>query len=223
MKRIVFVFSLMFSFSAFAEGFLGHSLVSTKDGMKRIDELKVGDEVYSLKEDVNPSNKTHTDLKKIAKVGQFLSSDIVGVTINGEEIIAHKDQKFFSYNLKAWVKAEDLEPGTELIDENLGLVFVDGIERFDSAEMVYTIEIEGDHTFFVEVAGRKIWVHNGPVAAALCAAVCAIITSCGCAAGALILLPLGPAVSALYGATCAAIQGGATASCTAICLAMPTP
>lgn len=223
MKRIVFIFGLLFSVSAFAEGFLGSTIVATREGVKRVDQLKEGDEVLSFADASVLGFGENLQSRKISKVSKGFSGNLVGVYINGKELITDKDQKFFSHEEKKWVKADDLTPGTALVTDHLGLVYVDGIERYESTEMVYSVEVEEDHTLFVDVGGSRVWMHNGPVMGATCAVICKLINAAGCTAGSLIIGTLNPVLATLYAAVCAAMDTAGTGGCFAACMALPGP
>lgn len=64
---------------------------------------------------------------------------------------------------------------------------------------------------------------GGPITAAICGAVCAVINTAGCIAGGAIVSPMGPIVVAMYIAVCAKMDAVGAVGCAAMCLGTPTP
>ncbi|MDV7645040.1 polymorphic toxin-type HINT domain-containing protein, partial [Acinetobacter baumannii] len=131
--------------------------VLTKDGYKRIVEIKEGDLVLARHEEtgeiaykpvkrvfVVPNRRIYL-LKTIDSLGQ-------------ENIIEVSDDHPFWVVDKKWVDSIELKEGDQLLDANNQVHKVVSITETDRVETTYNLEIEGYHTYFAGDA--NIWVHN---------------------------------------------------------------
>ncbi|MBQ4523075.1 MAG: hypothetical protein IJA10_09020 [Lachnospiraceae bacterium] len=143
--------------------FTGETLVSTTEGNKRIDEIKVGDYVYAY-----DTEKEENVLAKVTYVSITETDILVHVyTSEGEEIKTTMFHPFYVKNVKngaeeeygAWKAASNLVNGDELLTEDGRIVYVKEvrIERLAESIKVYNLEVEGLHTYYV---GSGILVHN---------------------------------------------------------------
>ena len=142
--------------------FTGETLVSTTEGDKRIDEIKVGYYVYTY--DTETGEKIAS---KVTYVSVTKTDIIVHVyTSEGEEIKTTMLHPFYVKNVKdgeekygVWKAASNLVYGDELLTEDGRIVYVESveIERLDEDILVYNLEVEGLHTYYV---GNGILVHN---------------------------------------------------------------
>ena len=64
---------------------------------------------------------------------------------------------------------------------------------------------------------------GGPISAAACGTVCWFISEMGCDAGTWVVMTANPGVGILYGLVCRSMIGTSTASCAAVCAALPSP
>lgn len=64
---------------------------------------------------------------------------------------------------------------------------------------------------------------GGPISAAACATVCWFISEAGCDASTWVVMGANPGVGILYGLVCRSMIGSSTASCAAVCAALPSP
>ena len=143
--------------------FTGETLVSTTEGNKRIDEIKVGDYVYAY--DTETGEKVAS---KVTYVSITETDILVHVyTSEGEEIKTTMFHPFYVKNVKngedeeygAWKAASNLVNGDELLTEDGRIVYVKEvrIERLAESIKVYNLEVEGLHTYYV---GGGVLVHN---------------------------------------------------------------
>ncbi|QNX73543.1 polymorphic toxin-type HINT domain-containing protein [Acinetobacter seifertii] len=131
--------------------------VLTKDGYKRIVEIKEGDLVLARHEEtgeiaykpvklvfVVPNRRIYL-LKTIDSLGQ-------------ENIIEVSDDHPFWVIDKKWVNSIDLKEGDQLLDAKNQVHKVVSITETDRVETTYNLEVDGYHTYFAGDA--SIWVHN---------------------------------------------------------------
>ncbi|MCG6039563.1 toxin C-terminal domain-containing protein, partial [Acinetobacter baumannii] len=131
--------------------------VLTKDGYKRIVEIKEGDLVLARHEETGeiaykpvkrvfivPNRRIYL-LKTIDSLGQ-------------ENIIEVSDDHPFWVVDKKWVDSIELKEGDQLLDANNQVHKVVSVTATDRVETTYNLEVEGYHTYFAGDA--NVWVHN---------------------------------------------------------------
>jgi hypothetical protein len=138
----------------FAACFDGDTPVATETGFKRIDEIQVGDKVWSY--NVETGEKS---LKKVKQVFVKESNEILHLETTEGEIDATTNHPFYVTG-KGWVAAGDLVVGDEIhaLDGNTGTVTGLKIEELDKPISVYNLEVEDFNSYFV---GDGVLVHNG--------------------------------------------------------------
>lgn len=135
--------------------FTGDTPVYTDDGLVCIEEVNVGDEVWAY----NPETG-EIELKEVLNVWVKETDEILHVsTSDGETINTTTNHPFYVED-KGWVAAGDLEIGDTLVTSDGDTVEVADIEIEKLAEpiLVYNLEIEDFHTYFVGEYG--VLVHN---------------------------------------------------------------
>lgn len=93
-----------------------------------------------------------------------LEENMVNITVNGDTITATQHHPFWSVTRQAWVDAGDLYVGETLLQADGGLEVVDAVQAYSHVTTVYNFEVAGLHTYFVEVDGEGVLVHNCAVA-----------------------------------------------------------
>ncbi|OCY34606.1 hypothetical protein BFR75_02585 [Acinetobacter pittii] len=136
--------------------------VLTKDGYKRIVEIKEGDLVLARHEETGEI--AYKPVKRVFVVPNRRIYLLKTINNFGKEsIIEVSDDHPFWVVDKKWVNSIDLEEGDQLLDANNQLHKVVSIKETDRVETTYNLEVEGYHTYFAGDA--NIWVHNaGPCA-----------------------------------------------------------
>jgi RHS repeat-associated protein len=134
--------------------FAAGTLVVTENGTKRIEEMQIGDKVWSYNEKTGKS-EINTALDA------FLSGytdKIVEIKAGGELIEATEDHPFYIDN--SWVKAKDLKEGTILTTKDGMKIKIDSVKVVKKGEKipVYNITVDIAHTYYV--TNSKILVHN---------------------------------------------------------------
>lgn len=133
--------------------FDGDTPVAIENGFKRIDEIQVGDKVWSY--NVETSEKA---LKEITQVLVKESYEILHLETTEGGIDATANHPFYVTG-KGWVAAGDLVVGDKIhtIDGETGTVTGLKLETLDKPISVYNLEIEDFQSYFV---GNGVLVHN---------------------------------------------------------------
>jgi len=137
--------------------FVAGTPVHTKDGVKPIEEIKVGDIVASK------NDKTgEVDWKPVAQLFQNHNKTVLNIGFIGSlgitETLGTTEEHPFWVEGKGWTNAGDLEVGDEITTLENGSVKVSTIATSSEKHTTYNFEVEDYHTYFVGDAG--LWVHN---------------------------------------------------------------
>jgi RHS repeat-associated protein len=170
--------------------FLAGTLVITKDGPKKIQDVRVGDEVLSRDERTGEQG-----YKKVVRVFRGHTSEVVclrvavvppnkakerhfsqdvggrgGAKEIPAELLSAADEQIIRSTVahpywvegRGWVHAEDLQAGDRLIEPESAEFTVMGIEIRDEEAYHYNFEVEDWHTYFVTESEQNpaVWVHN---------------------------------------------------------------
>ena len=134
--------------------FVAGTLIETENDSLPIEQITVGMMVYAT----NPETG-ETELKEV--VNSFIreSSELVHITVNGEEITATPTHPFWVPQ-KGWTDAIDLRAGDKLQLLNGEYVIIEQVqhELLETPVTVYNFEVEGFHTYYVTES--CILVHN---------------------------------------------------------------
>ena len=134
--------------------FVAGTLVLTQNGSTPIQNISVGDLVWSWDE------KTGTVLlSEVTDIYISQTQELVHVFVNGEEIITTPEHPFYSPT-NGWIEAINLHGGDALILFNGNIVVVDEIssEILDSPVSVFNFQVNESHTYYVATLG--VLVHN---------------------------------------------------------------
>ncbi|WP_455718515.1 polymorphic toxin-type HINT domain-containing protein, partial [Anaerosporobacter sp.] len=150
--RFVQLVCMIFTFSS--QCFTGETLVSTEEGLRPIEDIQVGDYVWS--EDTETGEQS---LKKVLNV--IVSETDVAVHIETEEneITTTQNHPFYVEG-KGWTSASELEEGDVLHTKEgvTTVVQTVEVEQLDEAVKVYNLEVEDGHTYYV--TDERVLVHN---------------------------------------------------------------
>ena len=134
--------------------FIAGTLVLTAAGLKKIEDIEVGDLVLAYDEETG-----ETAYKPVVRLFRNESKDWTGVTVNGTEIVSTPGHKYYLPETKTWVSAEDLKVGTKVLlsDGSYGIIKVVKSIHYDEAQTTYNFEVADYHTYYV---GNGVLVHN---------------------------------------------------------------
>lgn len=140
-------------FACFTEG----TKVSTPDGLKNIENIKIGDEVVTL----NMGTKQPEVKKVMQTFKHIVNTKICKIYIGKEYIECTTDHTIYEKN-KGWIKAVELKEGDTLVSEEGKEKQIDKIEVCEDNDFinVYNFEVEDNHNYFV--GNNKVLVHNPP-------------------------------------------------------------
>ena len=134
--------------------FVAGTMIVASAGLVPIEEIKAGDMVYAH----NPETR-ETELKEVVRTFKNEATELVHLTIAGEEITCTNEHPFYS-PVKGWTAACQLRAGDKLVTLNGEYVIVEQVQHeiLEAPVAVYNFEVEGFHTYFVGSTG--VLVHN---------------------------------------------------------------
>ena len=135
--------------------FVAGTLVLTASGLIAIEQIKAGDLVYAADADT-----LEVSLKPVLETYIRETSELVHVTVNGEEIISTIDHPYYVKG-KGFISADKLWIGAELLDKVGNPLCIEKIYReiLDNADKkVYNLNVDEKHTYFVGL--NEVLVHN---------------------------------------------------------------
>ncbi|MDS0527692.1 polymorphic toxin-type HINT domain-containing protein [Clostridium sp. SHJSY1] len=134
--------------------FVGETLVLTESGLRRIDEIEVGDFVYAT--DVKTGNKKY---KEVLQVHIRNTNQFVKLNVEGEEITTTPGHLFYTYE-GMWIIAGELKSGDEILSSDGQAKKVISVKEvlLEQTERIYNLSVEGYSTYYVSAMG--LLVHN---------------------------------------------------------------
>ena len=134
--------------------FVAGTMVLTACGLVAIENIKAGDKVVATNPDTGITEKKTVLETYIRKV-----TELVHLSINGEEILTTHDHPFYVYK-KGYINAGQLKTTDKLVNAAGSIVAIDQIQ-FETSEgptCVYNFKVEDYHTYYVGT--NCILVHN---------------------------------------------------------------
>ena len=134
--------------------FVAGTLIATENGSLPIEQITVGMMVYAT----NPETG-ETELKEVVNSFVRESSELVHITVNGEEIATTPTHPFWVPQ-KGWTDAIDLRAGDRLQLLNGVYVIIEQVqhELLETPVTVYNFEVDDFHTYYITES--QILVHN---------------------------------------------------------------
>ncbi len=152
--KSAFIIAASICFTAFIDCFKEGTLVKTEEGLKPIEEIKVGDKVYAYDEETGDIS-----LKEVTQVFIGQTDTWYHISINGDEICCTGSHPFYVPG-KGFVRAKDLSVNENVLLANKTLSVIDNIyiEELETPENKYNFEVEDYHTYFV--GKNEVLTHN---------------------------------------------------------------
>ncbi len=134
--------------------FVAGTMISAEDGFVPIEEIKVGDRVWS--EDTATGEK---ELKKVKKVFVREKDSIIRLSINGEVINTTEEHPFWIKN-QGWIPAGSLKEGDIVKLQSGEYVSIEEykVVILDESIPVYNFHVEDNECYYV--SKQKVLVHN---------------------------------------------------------------
>lgn len=142
------------TFADVSNCFTGDTLIYTPHGMRNIEDIKVGDVVYSYNE-----VSELVEEKKVTKVESSRVSEIYDINLNDLIVHTTKEHRFYCVldDRKDYVAAGNMSIGTELFNLTEPIKLIKA-ESYALDTVVYNFEVEDNCNYFV--TNKKILVHN---------------------------------------------------------------
>ena len=133
--------------------FIAGTQVKTEEGYKAIEEIEVGDKVWSWDEETGEQA-----LKPVVRLFRNKKDTIVHIDVAGEHIETTQGHPFYVVG-KGWVKAGELEKGQKLKLYDGREVEIESVSTKESGPVItYNFEVKDNHTYYVTNA--DVLVHN---------------------------------------------------------------
>lgn len=149
-------------------GFAAGTLVHTKEGLKPIEEIRVGAWVLSHPEHQSPPRPlrqeheytyrkvTQTFVTEDQPLSKFIIANLV--TGNKETFLVSANHPIFCENLGGWVPLSEIDAGDAVENYCFGNLLVYRVFHEQEHARAYNFEVEEFHTYYVGENG--VWVHN---------------------------------------------------------------
>ena len=134
--------------------FVAGTKVKTETGFKNIEDIKIGDYVYSFNLDANS-----LELKKVTNsiISQTLETYIM--TIGNKTFEVTPRHQLYIID-KGWTRAYDVKIGDKMLDVNGKEIIINNIvnKKYGTPIKTYNLTIEGNNNYFV--TDIQVLVHN---------------------------------------------------------------
>ncbi|WP_394827593.1 polymorphic toxin-type HINT domain-containing protein [Pendulispora albinea] len=139
--------------------FVAGTQVATPSGERAIESLRAGDLVLARGE-LDDAVTARPILRTFVRPAPSLV-DVHVVTDDGaRETIRSTPEHLYFAHIYGWLPASDLRPGEMLLDRAGRDVRVTKVAAVAQEAVVYNVEVDVDHTYFV--GHSAVWVHNPP-------------------------------------------------------------
>ncbi|KPH96791.1 Hedgehog/intein hint domain-containing protein [Actinobacteria bacterium OK074] len=135
--------------------------VATEDGPKPIEEIEVGDRVWSLDQATGQQS-----LQRVLKLFHHTVDRLIRVRTADGHIEATDRHRFWARE-RGWVEARDLRAGDTFETQDGESEKVLGTSLVEGEVQVFNFEVEQTHTYYVYAGSVPVLVHNDCASAIL--------------------------------------------------------
>ena len=148
------------TYTNFTYCFVAGTKVKTETGFKNIEDIKVGEKVYSYNLDTN-----ELELKEVTHLIRSTTIDTYKMTIGNKTVEMSPKHELYIID-KGWVRAYDVKEGDLMLSMDKEKIKITNIEyiKYDKPIQTYNLTIEGNSNYFV--TDIQVLVHNAPSMAA---------------------------------------------------------
>ena len=135
--------------------FVAGTKVAVENGYKNIEDIKLGDYVYSYNLDTNKK-----ELNKVLRTFIHQKDEIYTLKVNNQLIHTTEEHPFYVIN-KGWITVKDLDFNSQLLSLKRNQARIQSINKHNYKNVyVYNIEVENNHNYLITT--DEILVHNKP-------------------------------------------------------------
>ena len=134
--------------------FVAGTKVKTENGFKNIEDIKIGDKVYSFNLDNN-----EIELKEVLELIHSSAKDTYKMTIGGKTVEMTSKHQVYIVD-KGWTRAYNIKIGDMMLSANGDKVKITNIEhiKYDEPIDTYNLTVEDNSNYFV--TDIQVLVHN---------------------------------------------------------------
>jgi len=134
--------------------FVAGTQVYTENGYKNIEDIKVGEKVYSYNFDTNS-----LELSKVVDTIRNTTNTTYKMTIGNSELEMTHMHPLYIVG-KGWVEANKINIGDKILDANGNKIEITNITTIEHSNPIpiYNITVDGNHNYYV--GNNRILVHN---------------------------------------------------------------
>ena len=136
--------------------FVAGTKVKTENGYKNIEDIKIGEKIYSYNLENN-----ELELKKVINTIESSTIDTYKMTIGDKTVEMSPRHQIYIID-KGWTRAYDVKSGDMMLSINGEKIKITNIEykKYDEPIKTYNLTVEGNSNYFV--TDIQVLVHNAP-------------------------------------------------------------
>ena len=134
--------------------FVAGTKVKTENGYKNIEDIKIGEKVYSYNLDTN-----ELELKEVIDTIESSTIDTYKMTVGDKTVEMSPRHQIYIID-KGWTRAYDVKSGDMMLSINGKKIEITNIEykKYDEPIKTYNLTVEGNSNYFV--TDIQVLVHN---------------------------------------------------------------
>jgi hypothetical protein len=131
--------------------FVKGTLVHTDEGLKEIQDIIIGDKVWSFNE-----NTSEKELKEVVSLSDNISEELIEIYFENEKLVCTPEHPFYVGD--KWIEAKDLKLIDKVTLKNGSLSQIITLKKLKISVPVYNFEVEDNHNYYVSESA--VLVHN---------------------------------------------------------------